>query len=625
MWRFWLACSYRIPSDYTRIDPIDPPTATSGVTSTTPELLPDGWSKIRVEREGLGAIVSDGVGTWAIDNSGGVFQVGDPWQELGTGPFPRHTLYEADAKDGILWATTFYDLLRLDTVAGQTVWDVIPLPDELRSPNALLAREDGTIAVLADETPTIDCYEDCTPFSINVLGLWDGAGWDVYTSEPSELLIAMAETASGDLVAVGSGGLVARWDGSAWVALRAGDNTLRDVVAYGDQIIAVGDEGEVLRGTLDNLVASSAETTNSLEVVSVSEDGVVWAVSYDSFHVDDGSGWTQVELPEDGWWEPLQATADGALLVGQRVGPSALALSSAGWSEAWHVPGIGRVRSVWLEDEDTTWLGALGGVGRWDGDALEAWALPTEWPDRPGEARAVSGVGDDIVVAGDEGIYSWNGAGFDLVYPEDENVLWDVSVAPDGAAFVATSTQPSGYPQTPAMLRRDAGLWSVDPTPIPSAARALIAIEAFAADDVYALTWSSPVGLLHFDGTSWTDLTGDIGEGYQALWGRSGSDLYIGKSSDEPGDRLMRWDGATLTRVNGAPPYVTSIAGTDTDLLVGGTSGWGDDYAPLAWTQRGTTWTEMLDSNTAVIVGARGEVAVLAGWRDALRGPLSSW
>jgi hypothetical protein len=623
MWSLWLACSFRVPTDWTRIDPVEAPTTTSGATSTSPETLPEGWSRVRVEREGLGAIVSDGVGTWAIGGGGGVLEVGDPWLDLGTEPFPRHSLYAADAKDGILWALTFYDLLWLDVASGQTSWEIIPLPEELQGPTAVVARLDGTIAVLTTDQPAVDCYYLCPPSTTNLLGLWDGAGWDLYTSEPSEALLAMAETASGEIVAVGEGGWVAHWDGSAWLQVYGSGPYLRAVTTHGDEIVAVGDEGQVLRGTLAGMSATTVGTSDGLSAVAVSEDGVVWALSYGSFYVEDG-GWTEVELPEDGWWSSLHATADGALLAGDRAGPTALALDSTSWSEIWREPSLYRVQGVWLEDDDTTWLAARSGVGRWDGETFETWAMPAPWPNSPGEIRALSGTGpDDVVGVGQHGVFEWNGAGFDLVYPLDE-VLWDVSVAPDGTAFVGTSQDLYGV-QVPQMLRRDAGVWSVDPAPIPTPARVLIALEAFAADDVYALTWSSPVVLLHFDGTSWTEFTGDLGEGYEALWGRSGTDLYLGKGGNDPGDRLMRWDGATMTSVDGAPPYVTSLAGTDGDLLVGGTSGWGDEYAPLAWTLRGGTWTEMVDAETAVVVGARGEVAVLAGWREALRGPLSSW
>jgi hypothetical protein len=606
MWWLWLAC---VPTKGTPT----PTTTPTDTTTGTPGSLPSGWEQLLVERSILVAVCTDGTTTWTLDGDGGVMVEGETWSELGQTTFDGAPL-DADARDGQLWAVSQTALYQLD---GES-WSEVPLPEGLGDIRALTARVDGTVAVLGVDEPTVYCYDDCPPVATNTLALWDGTDWTLFPEGPTDALADLVETASGELVAVGAWGWVARWDGAAWEDQARGEETgLLSVAAHGDEIVAVGTRGTVIRGELGALTVESASELDLLHV-DVAPDGTAWAMNHVSAFVDDG-GWTELPLPEGGWPD-LVARDEGALVVGHLSGPTILEVDRTGWSEVWRQPTLFWVEGVWMEDEDTTWLAAHDGVGRWDGDRLETWPVPGFG------AHAVSGSGpDDVVALGHEEILEWNGAGFDSVYSVENVVLWDVSVAPDGTAFVGTSVEGAGESESPRLLRRDGGVWSVDPAPIPTPARTLIAVEAFAADEVYALTWSSPVVLLHFDGASWTELTADLGEGYERLWGRSGTDLYLGKSSQGPGAPLLHWDGTALDEVPGAPAYVTSLAGTATELIVGANDGWSEEYAPSAALWRDGVWTEMLRPGSLVVVGTHGDHVVLAGWSEALRGPLSTW
>lgn len=594
-------------------------TGSPSVGSPTLPTLPDGWSEVRVGRPGVDSIFTDGATTWALDWEGGVLDVGAGWLDLGVDPLDDSAIYDAALRGSTLWAVTFDTL---GWFAG-TTWTSAPLPEELTGPRAVVARADGTVAVLNIEQPIDDCYYDCGPSASNVLGSWDGANFTVWTVGPADPFDDLVETASGDLVAVG-GDRIARWDGSDWEEVhRTGSGSLQAVVADGDGIVAVGHDGLVVRGPLDALTEEWIPGGEGNFGVDVSDDGVVWALGYTSAFVDDG-GWAAVPLPVDGTWSRIDVTAEGPLLIGQDGGPTVMSGGVGGWSVDWHEASLSSVQGVLVDTDGTTWLAAHDGIGRWDETGLVAWQMPGSVAGR--SVRALSGAGEDIVGVGGDGIYQWNGDGFDLGFPRtDDGEMWDVSVAPDGSAFVASSVSLPDETSLPRLLRRDAGTWTVDPTPIPTPARALMAVQAFAANDVYALTWKGPVVLLHFDGASWTELTPDLGDGYESLWGRSNTDLYLGGSSQGGGDPLLHWDGASLTPIVGGPANVRSIAGTDTALIVSGTDGWGDAWAPVVSRWENGVWTELLRNEEGIVVGAGGETVAWAdeGWVQ--RGPLASW
>ncbi|MEQ1571610.1 MAG: hypothetical protein ABMA64_38635 [Myxococcota bacterium] len=565
-----------------------------------------GWEHLLLSRAGVAAFVEDAGTIYAVDGLGGLLVVGDPWQDLGVATLDDRGVYAADAESGVVWAASY---ARLGWWTGGA-WSSVELPEELRQPQALVARSDGTAAVLAVYQPTTDCYYSCYPVVTNYLGIWDGAGWSLYQTEPTDQLMDLAETADGTLVAVGTGGWVARWTGSGWEDVAHGDSrTLRGVAADGDGIVAVGDYGYALEGPLDALAPTVTPT--DFDAVEIAANGTRWAHGWPNLWVDDGSGWAEVALPSDGYWYPFWPTADGVVVAGDVGGPVALAGDAGGLAEVWSAPSLWWVQDVAVEPDGTAWFAAHSGLGRWGADGTyETWVAPGG-----GEARAVAGQGTDVIAASDAGVLAWDGASWSLAYDLGDGLVWDVAVAPDGAAYAVGLQDLPDETELPVLLRRDGGVWSVDPAPFPeSVDRYVVQVVAFAADDVYALAYSE---LLRFDGAAWS-VVAPLAEDDGALWGRAGDDLYVGGARTPP---LRQWDGAVFTPIPTASPVLV-LAGDSDDLLVVQTAGWGDAFAPSVSRLHDGAWTLLYESDDFMAVGAAEGIGVVTGGEDAWRGDL---
>jgi hypothetical protein len=440
----------------------------------------------------------------------------------------------------------------------------------------------------------------------NWLATWDGDDWSVVGEDAQPTAFqALARLADGTLVAVGPG-RVATWSGTAFedVAIDGSIGNLYDVAADGDGILAAADGG-VLRGSLDDL-RFEAVPDDELLRVAVAADGTAWAVGVEGAYVD-RDGWSVV----DAGFVPIDVAplAHGrAVLAGDHGGPTLAVAGPDGVDVAWNAPAIDATAG-WLDADGTAWLVGYGAAARLAGEL-------TVWDADLRDVRAVDGASPtDVIGVGDGSVVAWFGGTWVTEYTDPDGLVWDVSIAPDGAAFAGAGHNASGTEDwTPQLLRRDDGIWLADPVPLPG--QALIAVEAFAADDVYALTWN-PGALAHWDGAAWTTLAEDLDA--EELWGRSGADLYVGGRAPHA---LQRWDGAALVDVPGAPTEaVIDLAGDDDGLLVAGVLAWGEDYTAVATELTDGAWSEILRSETGVAVAASpGGRLILAdgqAWRSS--------
>ncbi|MEQ1503554.1 MAG: hypothetical protein ABMB14_15055, partial [Myxococcota bacterium] len=535
-------------------------------------------------------------------------------------PAFEEAIADVDARDGVVWAVSYDTLGRWDATAG---WTLVPLPEASWSPTGLVARRDGTAAVLTDRQGIDDCYTDCGPSATEILALWDGVGWDVYIQEPTASFSDLTELADGTLVAVGVGGRVASWNGTGWAEEHGGEvGSLRSVDDDGAGLIAVGDDGLVVRGTLGALVVE--DSGEALDRVAVEPDGTAWAIGWAGARVDDGTGWAPVSLPP-GQFHGVDATVDGAYLLGIDAGGVVAAGEPDAIEVVWHAPSVYWVRDVWLDGDGGAWLAAYSGPGRWDASGLTTWSLAGDPYEGPRGLGAITGTGPtDVIAGGDDGLYGYDGTGWTRTWTSEDATVWDVAASPDGAAFASVNRYLPDETMVPALLVRDGDGWVDDLAPIPADTRTLIALVAFAADEVYALGWDRSA-LLRWDGAQWIDLTGDLGEGFTALWGRSGTDLYLGSGEADVGGKLLRWDGVALTEVAGGPPNVTALSGDATVLIAAGTDGYGEAYAPVVSLFEDGGWTELFRAEASMAVGARDGELVVTGDADGWRGPAAAY
>ena len=441
----------------------------------------------------------------------------------------------------------------------------------------------------------MDC-DDCKGAVVeNELYTWDGAWTTLTPALTEDWLTHLAELDDGTLVAAGTD--VAEWYGD-WT-FEGVNGSFADVAAQGNAVLAVTDTGTVFRGLPGDL---AEETVGTEPLVAVADaGGVAWALGTSNAWYDAGAGWTAVALPE-GTWRGLSSSSEGVVVVGDDLGPVGLVGGASGFSEAWREVDV-PVGPVWVDEEGNSWSGGSMRVARWGG-LTEAWALGFDpW-------AMAGGSTEDVLALGYENVASWDGTAWTETSLPD--VFWMAgAVASDGAAFIGGADQGDGEEQQ-AVVRQRSGTGWEDLDELPVTAMGVAAITAFTEDDVYVLTWSGSQ-LLHWDGADWEVLVEGAAGDPACMWGISGDDLYVG------GEGLWHWDGAALSEVEGAPFGVTGLAGDEDGVLVAGTDGWGDAYAPVALLYEDGGWSEIVRADDRVFVGAGGGERVVLAGRDGLR------
>lgn len=568
--------------------------------------VPSDWETVTWSRPAIGWIERDGGRIWAVGTDGTVYDADRDWRVLADPPF-EDDVRAVSSSRGDLWVLGYAQMARL---RGHR-WEVIPLPaDLLLFPQAFVAREDGTVLVTRGEWTEASCTTTtlCPSDSFETTGIYDGSTWVIRTQQVPGRLIAAAETDRGEVVAAGMGGVIATWTGEAWEVARTGPESWNDVATDGDDVVAVGWDGAVIRGPLH---ARTVEHPSSSPFAAVdAADGWVWAVTLEPDEpfvwVHDGTDWTAVIGSSESAWGAVAALDDGSALVGgDEAGPTAALATPTGIEPAFHLDGFRfPVLAAAMEADGTVWLGGFGAVARWS-DALEAWPVPGSWM---GAVVGVGGAGDDVVAAvADEGLYRYDGARWSLEWEDPALSLASASIAPDGTG-AAIAGDVVGDESVPVFLVRAGGAWAE--AALPPGAEVVWSVAAVAAGEVFAVA-GLPARLLRWDGATWTNL-GDTG-GRTVLWGRAGDDVYVGGD-----DGLLWWDGASLTEVAGAPDGIEEIAGDATGLVVAT-----GDFAVRRYADG--AWDLLLQLDAPVhVAGSPGEV-VIVGAAEAWRGPLSSW
>jgi hypothetical protein len=542
------------------------------------------WEHLTVTAEPFVAVTQG----FAVGVGGRVVAIDGEWTALG-GTLPEG-VRAADERDGALWAVGSGGLSKWN--GGD--WDTVALPAETQG-DTLVVRGDGSVAVLYTHMDCDDCEGDIVS---NDLLVWDGSTWTEHEPPLSPYwFTALAELDDGTLVAAGSAG-VGFWDGAAWDVTLVPDLWAADLVSDGDAVLAVGAGGVVVRGTAGAL---TTEFVGSEDLVAAStRDGVTWLLGASAAWADDDGVWIEAPLDAALWVDIV--VSDGAVAVGWDSGPVGVLGATDGFLEVWREASL-PLGSAWVDGDGAAWcVGA--GAGRWD-DTLAVWTLDDDY-------RTLSGSGpSDIVAVGGATIAEWDGSSWTVTDASGNGELWDVAVAPDGAAFAVGTRYGDEEGGAPILFSRSEGAW-VQHTDAPTAAEVLVSAVAFAADDVYVLGWPNDE-LLHWDGVVWTAVATEIPGDPVHLWGRAGDDLYLG------GDGMYHWDGAVVEEVVGAPAGIHDISGDDEALLISGTDGWGDAYAPFVTELRAGVWTELFRGDDGFVIAAGGGVQVVfdgaEGWR----------
>lgn len=331
--------------------------------------------------------------------------------------------------------------------------------------------------------------------------------------------ISAGKDSSAWAVGYSTGQAAARLVDGRWLFVPTGLSVpLRGVWAESaTSMVAVGDQGKVVRFQGDRVIPVATAITSRLNDVWGIDGSEVWAV---------GDGGTVLRIIGD---------------IGYRIptpvdnGPSLL--------------------SVWGSSKDNVWaVGALGTVIRWDGSRWNQLSAPDSM------ANYVSIFGtspNDVWLLGSRQIFRWDGLVWRLVRKEQEQVLggfarsptdvwvlrefqrlsnfngsvWSRDVIPVATVTTVTDIAPAAgsgvwAAGTHGMISRGQdGFWADTSGQTPTQnRRALEAIWSASTEDAWAC---GPTVLLHWDGRNWDAASTGADIDCTALFGSARDDVWM--------------------------------------------------------------------------------------------------
>jgi len=440
---------------------------------------------------------------------------------------------------------------------------------------------------------------------------FDGTAWQLVPSGTKEYLTGVWGTSANDVWVTGANGTLRHWTGSGWTAVDTG-NTLWLQAVWGlaqNDVWAVGWGDETLHfdGTKwTNVPGPSTSTLDILESVWGSATNDVWAAGGAHGWVQhwDGHTWTQINPGVIGDAELHGVTGTGAGDVWVGGYDLIKHWNGSGWSTGWtsNRNGNGPTTAIFgvaASGPSEAWAVGRGefsgaSVLRFDG---QSWAgFPGNLAEElhgigvlaPGQALAVgqSGASQRITV-GAPPVRLGSGT-FDGL-----NAIWGSS-----ASDIWAVGGYSYYPATGGKLQHwDGQKWSGVPSATGS--QAMHAVWGSGPNDVWAAGEPGVVdaGLEHWDGQAWTSWNISTNGTLYGLWGAASNDVWAaGKSGG-----LYHWDGAAWSAVNTfgfiyyddledvwgtARDDVWMVGGLDMDLITGKEVNVAVHFDGTAWTQR---------------------------------------
>ncbi len=417
---------------------------------------------------------------------------------------------------------------------------------------------------------------------------WNGTAWSPQPlTDITADLQAIHGISASAVWAVGSGATILHWNGSGWVSQTTPPGVNDDLfgvwAAPNGTVMAVGGRGRGLRynGSSWSNNATGAGNGVTMQAVWGSAANSIWAVGTGGvIRFWNGTGWNA---------QTSGTTADLSAVQGANA------------NAVWVAGAGGELRffngTNWLtQDADTnqnlltlavvssTQVLALGNrraVSRWDGEAWEATTAPLPNAAFP----AIWAADDDRVWFGGAGglILRWNGTTFtntnsgtnraiNAIWGLDHANIW--AVGANGTILrwngTAWSAQTSGV--TDALN----GVWGTSPT------------------QVWAVGANGTI--LRWNGTNWSKLTSGTTDNLNAVWARNTTNAWaVGQQGT-----ILRWSGTAWTaQSSGVRRNLFSVWGAGTSVWAGGAAG-----TLLKLT--GTTWASQTSGVTTAIAALTG-------------------
>ena len=406
-----------------------------------------------------------------------------------------------------------------------------------------------------------------------VIVRWNGTAWTAQTSGTARTLRSVWMENATTAYAVGDNGTALRWNGTAWSPLSTASTTqLNGVWGSGQRVIMVGNSGEVLRFNGTAVSRETVPIADDLNAVAGVPGGLITVVGdFGGILRYDGAAWTLVN--SNGVLDDFSSVSGtdangGRMYIGGTNGVYQLdgtTLTSAAASYPVSV------LDVHVDPSASVWaVGQRGSIQRLAGatwstlnfapDLLDVWTTSST------NAWAVGEYGF---------VYRWNGVAWARQSTPSLATLYTVWGASTNDAFAGGDNG--------TMLRWNGSTWNA--MSFPSTAR-VFALWGSSASNVFAVT---DVGeILRFNGTAWAlQSTAPGGATLLSVYGVSANEVY----ATGTGGLVLRYNGTTWSTF-ASPNAATTLfgiwmSGTSNIVSIGanidGTSGFAFGYNGSTW------------------------------------------
>ncbi|MCU0635215.1 MAG: Ig-like domain-containing protein [Gemmatimonadaceae bacterium] len=521
-----------------------------------------------------------------------------------TSPVQVEVLADPGVSTAVTWATANPAIASIDRTTGAltgvalgtTTITATSVADPLRSATATvnvvprLATRWGATRIngeLVDDVTGIWCPRETACFAVSAslgdLFRWDGTAWRTVLRGrdfTSRRFLAIAGDATGSVgYAVGTGGLIARFNGAAWSQMQSGVTADLLEVAAGDNntAAAVGVGGMVIRLQNSAWTRLTPPTgTGALNAVSFSQGS--WFIAGDNGTLLRVADTTFTRL-ETNTVEHLRGVVGLTATSGVAVGDFGTILQFSS-TQVTPVPTSITADLLHLSTGATGTLLAVG-----DGVVLQF--TGTEWrrltpPYATRLFAAYVDAGNNAIVTGQRGlvmdlrsgVWSTRSVAPDLldVWSADATTAWAVGEL----GFVYRWNGSSWARQSAPTTQRLNGVWAASTT------------TAFAVGDSGTILRTTD------GGTTWTAQTSPTRSDVIGVWGVSPTAVFaVGV-----GGEFLSWNGTAWQQVGAlAPSALYGVFGSAlTDVWSVGDNG-------LVYRNDGTQWTRSTINTTALLVG----------------------
>jgi len=373
-----------------------------------------------------------------------------------------------------------------------------------------------------------------------LLARYQQSGWIVDTPLVSVTLRGVWGSGIDDVFAVGDGGVILHWDGGEWFQMSS--ETVEDLWAVKglapDAVWAVGAHGTIRKWNGATWAGEPSGTIRTILTVLPTDDGKLYIAGQNRMiRVRDGATWSEIYCPASTYvlFNSLSQVGPAEIIVGGTYGT--IRRIYAGACSEMNSGTTQDIYGVWSTGEGWAYAAGSGGtVLYWDG---------TSWsPQETGTThtiRALSGLDAEYsVTAGEFGqvMVGQQGAWEFLSSGTTANIA-GLHIARDGTPFAVSNTE---------LLRQEAGGWTT--------MCGMLGKDVWAWDSEYALFTTGAIAYgLYSDGGCY-DATQSMSFGTLGVWGNDPADIWLVGTSGG----TCHWNGSAWSnRVSGTTVALNDV------------------------------------------------------------------